>query len=281
MKKNLFLVAGYDKDGIIDDALSHYVKQLSKNGDVILCMDSTCKKSETNKLKPYVIHVIATRHGEYDFGSYKRFFQYACEKDILQNYDCLYLVNDSVFGPVYDISKLLNRIESLKTDAVGAVVSKHRTHVFMESWFVRLDKKIFASKWFYDFMNSVQKERGKADVTIKYEHGLTNLIRNNNCSWTGVRCIRGRFTYNHPKKLFKSDIPFIKKMSFTRHNGALGGQIKFVLNHSDKNAKNVIIKSANRLYGKRYIDWFLTYNPFKILYRNFTYVIQKLKHGGI
>jgi len=70
-------------------------------------------------------------------------------------------------------------------------------------------------------------------------------------------------------------------MSFTRHNGALGKQVKFILNRCDKTASKAIKKTAQRLYGKEYMNWFLTSNPVKILYRNITYVITKLKNGEI
>ena len=69
--KRLFLFAAYHPKNIVDDALVYYVKSLSKFGDVVLCMDSDCPTSEMNKLKKYTLHTIATRHGEYDFGSYK------------------------------------------------------------------------------------------------------------------------------------------------------------------------------------------------------------------
>ena len=178
MPDRLFLFAGFNKDCIIDDALVYYVKNLSRYGDVILCMDCDCPKKETEKLKNYTIHTIAKRHGEYDFGSYKRCFKYAKDKKLLNKYDYVYLVNDSVFGPMFDIKQTIKNIESLKTDAAGIVISNHKTHSFMESWFVRLNKKIFLSTWFDAFMNSVKKETNKDDVTIKYEHGLSNLIKN-------------------------------------------------------------------------------------------------------
>ena len=279
--KRLFLFAGYDKNGIIDDALILYVRALSANGDVVLCMDSDCKRSEIAKLKPYVVHTIATRHGEYDFGSYKRAYQYARNHNLLQNYDVIYLVNDSVFGPTINIRPLINNIEKIKTDAAGIIVSMHRTHMFMESWFIRMNKKIFTSTWFDNFMNSVTKESNKADVTVKYEHGLSNLIKNNRCSWGGICYIRGRFTYNYPIKLFKRGIPFIKKLSFTRHNGALGRQVKYILNHCDRNARNAIMKTANRLYGEKHMNWFLTSNPIKIMVRNIKYAFYKIENGGI
>ena len=278
MPDRLFLFAGFNKDCIIDDALVYYVKNLSRYGDVILCMDCDCPKKETEKLKNYTIHTIAKRHGEYDFGSYKRCFKYAKDKKLLNKYDYVYLVNDSVFGPMFDIKQTIKNIESLKTDAAGIVISNHKTHSFMESWFVRLNKKIFLSTWFDAFMNSVKKETNKDDVTIKYEHGLSNLIKNNNCSWSGLYSFRGRYTYNHPKSLFKKGCPFVKKMSFTRHNGSLGRQIKWVLNHADKKSKTAVIDSANNLYGEKYMNWFLTSNPLKIIYRNTKYLIHKIRN---
>ena len=281
MPDRLFLFAGYDKDCIIDDALIYYVKTLSKYGDVILCIDSDCPKQETEKIKKYTLHTIAKRHGEYDFGSYKRCFQYAKNKDILKNYDYLYLVNDSVFGPTINLKQTLDKIESIPTDAAGIIISTHKTHACMESWFVRLNKTVFLSDWFDNFMNNITKAETKADITIKYEHGLTNLIKSNKCSWGGLYSVRGRETYNRPKSLFKKGCPFIKKVSFTRHNGSLGKQIKFILNNCDKLASTAIMKTANRLYTKEYTDWFLTSNPLKILYRNITYVITKLKNGEI
>lgn len=279
--KCLFLFAGYDKEGIVDDALIYYVSNLAKIGDVVVCMDCDCEKSEIDKLKPFAIHTIAQRHGEYDFGSYKRAYQYAKDKDILKNYDYVYLVNDSVFGPMFDMTKIFTKMEQTNKDAVGLVVSKHKTHTFMESWFVQLNKKIFTSDWFDEFISNVQREDYKFIITVKYEHGLTNLIRQNKCSFDGIYHINGRKTYNQPKSLFRHGCPFVKKLSFTRHNGALGGQIKYILKRGDKNAIKSVITTANRIYGKKYMDWFLTSNPIKILCRNIKYGLKKLRSGEI
>lgn len=283
MSKNnrLFLFAAYDSNGVIDDALVYYISSLAKLGDVIVCIDYDCAKSEINKLKPYSIHQIANRHGEYDFGSYKRCFQYARDYDLLKNYEYVYLVNDSVFGPMYDISGLINKMEANSKDAVGIIKSQHKTHAFMESWFVRLNKKVFLTQWFDEFLSTVQTEQRKSTITIKYEHGLTNLVAQHKCSWDGIYAIYGRKTYNNPKYLFKHGCPFIKKASFTRHAGALGNQIKYIFKHSNKNAVKAVMTTANRMYGKEYMKHFLTYNPLKILWRTITYGITKIKNGAI
>ena len=277
----LFLFAGYDKDNIVADSLVYYVKTLSKYGDVIVCMDNDLPQTEIQKLKPFTIHTIAQRHGEYDFGSYKRAYQYARDKKILKKYKNVYLVNDSVFGPLFDIKSIFDKIKEKNFDACGIVVAKHETHSYMESWFVELDKKIFLSEWFDEFISSVEKQPTKISVTIKYEHGLTNIISKNGCSWGGIFTVYGRKTYNNPKSLFIDGNPFVKKMSFTRHNGALGRQIKYILNHSDKSAVKSTISTSNRLYGEKYMKWFLTSNPLKIIYRNISYVITKIKNEKI
>ena len=81
--KRLFLFAAYDANGIIDDALMFYIKKLSQCGDIIFCMDADCKGTELNRIKKYTIARMGRRHGEYDFGSYKRAYEYAKKNKLL------------------------------------------------------------------------------------------------------------------------------------------------------------------------------------------------------
>ena len=130
MNKRLFLFAGFNAQHIIDDALVYYVRALSKCGDVVLCMDSDCSDAELQKLAPYVLHATAQRHGEYDFGSYKRAYMYATDTGILDKYDFVYMVNDSVYGPLMDIKPSLIKMERTNCDAFGLAYNKmaSRTH---------------------------------------------------------------------------------------------------------------------------------------------------------
>lgn len=278
--KRLFLFAGYDQDGVIDDALIYYLSNLAKFGDVVFYMDNDCAASEIDKIKKYTLCACAARHGEYDFGSYKRGYIWARDNNILQNYDYVYMVNDSVFGPLMEIERTLNNIESYKSDAAGLVVAHHRTHSYMESWFVRLNKTIFLAEWFDKFLSGIKHERKKTTVTTKYEHGLSNLIASHNYSWDGVYHVNGRFTYNHPRNLFLRGCPFVKKASFVRHNGAIGNQIKYIMAHANQDAIAAILVTANRVYGEKYMRWLLTSNPLKILWRNITYVFKKFIGGA-
>ena len=71
-------------------------------------------------------------------------------------------------------------------------------------------------------------------------------------------------------------LPFMKKCAFTRHNGRLGGQILYVLNHISPDARDSFLSAARATYGDKYITWLLTRNPFKIWLRNIKYFTHKI-----
>ncbi len=279
--KRLFLIAGYDAQNIADESLLYLVQSMAKCGDVILFMDSNCDKNQLSKFDSFCIYADAEHHGEYDFGSYKRTYQYAKENDILNNYDFLYLINDSVYGPLYDIEPYLEEMESAGTDAFGLVCNPHPEHPHIQSWFIGMQKSVFLSPWFDEFILSVKKLSDKGSITKVYEHGFSKLITANGLKWTCLYKISGRGIYNNIKKLYKQKLPFIKKSSFKRHNGSLGRQLNYVLSHTPENIKSTILLNAKRTCGKEYIDWLLTKNPIKIIYRNITYAIRKIFTEGI
>ncbi|MFQ6760505.1 MAG: rhamnan synthesis F family protein, partial [Alphaproteobacteria bacterium] len=145
--KRLFLFAGYDKDGIIDDTLVHYLTELSKLGDIVLVMD--CDVADTTKLSGIknILHTELARHNEYDFGSYKRGYIWAHDNKILEKYDWVYLVNDSVYGPLYSLDNVLNTLEQ-DSEVVG-MIDVFDTDILprhIQSWFIGLKENIATSK---------------------------------------------------------------------------------------------------------------------------------------
>ena len=139
-QKRLFLFAGYDKDGIIDDALVHYARAVSEFGDIVLCMDSDCPTSEMGKLKKYTLHTIATRHGEYDFGSYKRGYMWLSEHGILDKCDELLLCNDSCYGPLRPFKEVFNTMSKKDCDFWG-LLSNTENQYRLQSYFLKPSNK--------------------------------------------------------------------------------------------------------------------------------------------
>ena len=71
--KNTAIYAAYSEDGTISDYVVTYLKKLKEIApNIIYVTDNPMSKNELRKIKPYANHVIAHRHGEYDWGSFKR-----------------------------------------------------------------------------------------------------------------------------------------------------------------------------------------------------------------
>jgi len=276
MTRRLFLFAGYSAQGIVDAALVYYVRALSELGDIVLVMDSDCKKSETLKLLPYVKHVDATRHGEYDFGSYKRAYIWARGKLNLGDYDFVYMVNDSVYGPLRPLDGILRNLESDGTDAFGMVCNPKRDHPHIQSWFIGMRPSVFMSDWFDEFIESVTKQESKGLITRMYEHRFSALVTAHGGTWKCAWTVKNRGVYNNIKRLYRRGMPFMKKVAFTRHGGCLGRQISYVLRHIPVPARDAILSAARRTWGDEYINWLLTDNPIKILFRCIRHIIRKI-----
>lgn len=280
-RKRLFLFAGYDASGAIDEALIHYVQSLSKFGDIVLCMDSDCTAPELKKLEPYCLFASGRRHGEYDFGSYKRAYIWATSNLKLSDYDFIYLVNDSVYGPLYDLTPYFEKMESSQNDAYGIVKNPHRTHPHIQSWFIGTRPSVFLSDWFDEFMHSIKKLPSKGDITRDYEQGFTRHLITRKLSWECLYTVPGRGVYNMVKKLYRKKMPFLKRVAFTRNHGALGYELQYILTHISPATRNAILNSANRIYGEKYINWLLTHNPIKIFIRRTHHALYKLFIEGI
>lgn len=271
--KRLFLFAGYDPHGVVRDSLTYYLRALSRCGDVVLVMDSDVGPEELSKTAPYVVHAAAERHREYDFGSYKRAWQWAKENLGIEEYGCIYMVNDSVIGPLYDIEPYLARMDASGCDAFGMVLNPHRTEMHLQSWFIGAMPAVFRSEMFDRFMTSVRRLASKEEVCIRYEHGFTEMLAGCGFSYCGLFDVKGKGIYNNVKLLYIKGMPFFKKSAFTRHNGSLGAQVKYVLEHSDPQLAAAVEEELETLYGGKNL---LTSSRWEICRRYTSYLLGKL-----
>ena len=222
MTKRLFIFAGYDRDNIVDATLIYYLKSLSELGDIVFTMDNDLSDSELHKISqiPNVLHASAMRHGEYDFGSYKRGYIWARDKKILDKYDWVYLVNDSVLGPLFDLETILKDLESRGVDFTGMTTwGGKNISVHIQSWFVGLSAKIFKAEFFDNFITNVRHQTEKMDVVYRYELGLSNLILKRGFKHYVIFEHGGGIVYMKPYDGLLNGVPFIKKMALSNLNG--------------------------------------------------------------
>ena len=278
--KRLILFAAYDALDRVGPSLVWHVKAMAACGDVVLAADSdipsdTSSDGSLQMLAPYVLHSEAERHHEYDFGSYKRAFRWASEHLDMDAYGRVYLVNDSVFGPVSDVLPCMERMEAMSEDAVGMVYNPHHSHPHMQTWFVCLKPQVFRSGWFADFLLSVEKLKDKNEVCRVYETGLTELIVSKGLACSGLFIVPGKGIYNDVLKLCRRGLPFFKKSAFTRHEGSLGGQLSKVLAMNPEFGE-LVRADARRLYGAEYVDAILSDGSVALALRYLKYLRGKL-----
>ena len=226
--KRLAIFAGYDKNNIIDDYVLFYLKELNKFSDIIYVADCEMQETELNKVKDYTIKSISEKHGEYDFGSYKRGYIYAKENNILENYDYLILCNDSVYGPFFNFKEIVENMENKNTDVWG--IFKHLENgditEHLQSFFISIHNKIFISKEYNDFIMSIKKEKNKWDVIINYELKMSLLFQRMNFTisyFLDSSIIKKPINYNLPLYytyylISNYKFPFLKIMAIREPN---------------------------------------------------------------
>lgn len=213
MTKRLFLFSIYSRLGVIDDYVLYYLKALTKCGDVILCADNNDYDESLERIQKEIPTgikaMLAFKHGEYDFGSYKYCLKKAQELGIDKDYDYLYLCNDSVIGPLTELGPILDKLEEGHPEVVSMYKYLRKTLSGPQSWFVGFYKNRHAE--IAKFLKNVTKEDHKDDVVLKYEHGLGKYVE----GWTdkALVSIDGLNNFFEPVEFFEEypDYPFLKK----------------------------------------------------------------------
>jgi lipopolysaccharide biosynthesis protein len=252
MSKRLFIFAGYDPDSIIDDYVVWNVRKLSEIGDVIFYMDNDLTGSELDKISPFVLYSGANRHCGYDFGSYKHGFIWAKNQGLLNNYDFVYFVNDSVFGPFNPLTPILEQLESGGCDYFGLFPSTLNAPLHIQSWFFGMRRKIFISDWFAEFVNNICKFPNKIDYVWNYEVGLALYVKFHGCSidyWYKDKDFISTHIYHMLPELYDIGNPFIKKLWFLDKNISYKNRVKQrkVLDYLPDAQRKMIVKHLTRI----------------------------------
>lgn len=188
------LFASFTKDGLVSDNTLLYLKSLRSFCDFIVYVaDSKALPETLDKLKTLCDCIIIKRHREYDFGSYKRGYQYLLEHKILDKIDSLLICNDSVdfVGNNSDLEEIFNKAKKAEAYAMcmatygfGKKIKKHRyewtKNPHLQSYFLVLDRSVFTEDYFKDFILGVKRIRSKTEIIKHYEMGLSELLRAHN-----------------------------------------------------------------------------------------------------
>lgn len=214
MVKRVAVFAAFDANGKIHRYVQTYLRELKKFAQkIIFVCDNDISAEELKKIDAFADAALCQKHGEYDFGSYKRGIACASEAGWLEDADELILCNDSCFC-VGDLSVLFNCSDHC--DFYGATQSTEvRRH--LQSYFMVFKKNVFSSEAFVSFFKNVRRESTYKSIVLDYEVSLTDLLNQNGFKEKAFCCWSQK---SNPAMypitlLLKYNFPFVKKRVFT------------------------------------------------------------------
>ena len=175
INNNLCIFSHFDKDGMIDDYVMHYLKSLF-NADIDIIFVSTAKNisnENLNKLSPYCRDIIIKENIGYDFGAWKTGLKYIDNE--IENYNGLLLCNDSVYAPLYDLNSMMDEMNKKSIDFWG-ITDSYDVNWHLQSYFLFFNNNVFLNKVFKDFWRDYKVYKIKRNIIEKYEVGLTNVL---------------------------------------------------------------------------------------------------------
>ena len=271
--KRLAIFAHYDKKNVIDDYVLFYVEKLKKYCNTVLFLSlSDLSQNEQNKLD----NIILVKHNEYDFGSYKRGFNYALENGLLKDVDELLFVNDSVYC-IDELSKIFEK--DYNADFWGIVenkygfkkygkfcISKKQPH--LQSWFIAFKKNVFTSKAFYEFINSVKEENSKNDVILNYELRLSQYLVNKGFQYSSF-IKKYTKSYNpsiyYWRELIKDGCPFVKRSILLGLNRDKTTIVDYEKEIKNEKVIEIIKNNIGEIKINTFTTLFIKQSMFKIL----------------
>jgi len=202
------LFVGYDPDGLVDDCVVAYVRELSRHADVWYLADGEMRPGELEKLAGITRGAWVRRHGAYDFGSWSMLARDLVGWNTLRDYDEVLLVNDSCYL-LRDLDDVFARMDGKPCDwwgmqaTKGLYATRHkpanqfREPVPMEqvkrewlsrydaeypydfhigSYFLALRKPVIADAGFRRRLDAVMPQPHKANIIGKYEIGIGRYL---------------------------------------------------------------------------------------------------------
>lgn len=206
--KRICLFAGYDPDGLIDDYVVDYLRELSQYADIYYLADCEMPQEQLAKLESFTNGSWSERHGTYDFGSYSRLASQLVGWETIEQYDELILANDSCYL-LRDMHHVFAKMDAKACDWWGMQATKgtaatrhepknrfprpipmeavrrsmlegfeddYRYDFHVGSYFVVYRRPVIADGRFRRLLDTVTAQESKQNVILKYEAGFTRYL---------------------------------------------------------------------------------------------------------
>lgn len=172
------LFSSYSFSGVVEEYVYFYLHELQAAGfSIVFISTSPLQEPCISRLSQYAFMIIQRENKCPDFGSWKAGLSLL---DWGRKLNAVLLVNDSVFGPLFNIVDIISSMKE-KYDVWGMTES-YEIDYHLQSYFLYFNKAATNSGIFGHFWKQVDLSASKDEVIHRYEVGLSGLFRNNNFS---------------------------------------------------------------------------------------------------
>ena len=165
--------------------------------------------------------------------------------DKLSSYDSVTLMNDTCFGPLWDLEPIYRKFEDNQQVDFWGMTNYRKTHEFNEhiqSYYLTFKKSVIISKVFIDFWKNVQDFTNVQDVIDNYETKVTTNFLDAGFHYQTVfdtlkedtaGMLYPDFSYYNPTAILKHRLPFIKVKTIAYNQGIM----PYIFNEIERNSQ--------------------------------------------
>lgn len=164
--------AHFDVEGKVDQHVLYYLRELCLIADrVIFVTVSIVEQESLDQLSAVGVTTVQRDNVGYDFYSYK----VGLEQLNVTDFDEIILCNDSVYGPLFNLENVFNRMDDSLCDFWGLTES-YEIARHVQSYFLVFRKKLLDAEVFLRFWDTLEALESKRDIVERYEVGLSQEL---------------------------------------------------------------------------------------------------------
>lgn len=222
--KRLLLYVHFNK---FNDLSSHVEYQLTQMrplfSKLVFISNSSLSDQKRDELleKGLITDFLQRENTGFDFAAWRDGMHWI-GFDFLKDYDSVTLMNDTCFGPLWDIKEVYNRFEAdPETDFWGMTNfrANQQFKEHLQSYYLSFSRRVVQSEAFQQFWIGVKNYSDVQDVINNYETQVTTNLTDVgfkykavfdtvNADTTGM--LHPDFSYYNPTAILKHQVPFIK-----------------------------------------------------------------------
>jgi rhamnosyltransferase len=170
--RRLALFAHYDAGGRVRRFIEHHLGELRTVCDQIAFVSTApLSAKELEKVAPYCATAKTKANFGFDFGMWRD----ALEGVDLEEWDEVIVTNSSIFGPVYPLRDVFERMDRVECDAWG-MTDNLEIAWHLQSYFLVFRKSVLRAPVFRQFFRGILPYTDKDQLIRSYEVGLSRLL---------------------------------------------------------------------------------------------------------